>query len=321
MIRAPFYSTVNMGNLPTLYNKLNRCTIDSSWAKFTDTCTLVLPQETYLRDRLLNQVIREGDPVQVYLYYDFTDEVLEFRGFVRRVKADKVVTVECEDGMYLLKRHTPAPQSWEGTTLAEVVQAIVPEGVTYGGGPTVELPTFRVEHATAAEILTVLRKDYLVDFYFRNGVLYGSGQYSNDTAQTYPVQWEEDVVATTLDFAEPNDKPLLVKVIATQPSGGQLVATAGEEGGIVETTTVSGMSQATAQQLADDILKRERVVGYKGTLTIPGYPSLRHGDSVEVRDPAMPERAGTYYIDAVRKRFGTDGYWQTLTLGPKHTDA
>lgn len=66
-------------------------------------------------------------------------------------------------------------------------------------------------------------------------------------------------------------------------------------------------------------LNLNRVIyeGYKGSITVFGIPSVRHGDLITIIDKKFPERNGAYLCKQVEKRFGINGFRQEITLDMK----
>ena len=79
-----------------------------------DTATVVLPGAEYNKALEVEDRIRRGDHVQIWLGYAETGTALEFEGWVQRIGTDNgAVTIECEDDLF--KFRVPA-----GTDLEEL---------------------------------------------------------------------------------------------------------------------------------------------------------------------------------------------------------
>jgi hypothetical protein len=69
--------------------------------------------------------------------------------------------------------------------------------------------------------------------------------------------------------------------------------------------------------IADEEIERLRYEGYRGTFTTFGAPRIEHGDVIDLRSDAYPERDGRYLVRAVTTTFGVGGFRQEVTLDSK----
>jgi hypothetical protein len=74
----------------------------------------------------------------------------------------------------------------------------------------------------------------------------------------------------------------------------------------------------TVEQLkikAQAKLNRMYYEGFSGTFTVFGLPSVKHGDSVQLIDPILPEMNGTYMVKKVKKIMSVEkGFKQEITI-------
>jgi hypothetical protein len=98
---------ISIGSLVFTNNGVNSVEIDSTWKNLTDTCTITLAKRIYVnkdgKNVRLASVIRIGQKVLVKLGYNGNNKV-EFEGFVSGIRAKTPFEIDCQDGMWLLKR-------------------------------------------------------------------------------------------------------------------------------------------------------------------------------------------------------------------------
>lgn len=84
---------------------------------------------------------------------------------------------------------------------------------------------------------------------------------------------------------------------------------------VQENALEADMKQWGTRKLADYYYE-----GYRGSVTIFGYPYVRHGDQITIEDKNYPERTGTYMCNKVIYTSGTGiGLRQEVFLGEKIT--
>lgn len=91
---------------------------------------------------------------------------------------------------------------------------------------------------------------------------------------------------------------------------------AGESDGEQRTMYYYDYSLEDMKAIADSEIERLKYSGYRGQLTILG-DNFNHGDIVNLKDDAYPEREGRYLIKKVDTSFGLNGFRQTLHLDQK----
>ncbi|RYD57291.1 MAG: hypothetical protein EOP56_08250 [Sphingobacteriales bacterium] len=79
----------------------------------------------------------------------------------------------------------------------------------------------------------------------------------------------------------------------------------------------SGTSEEQMIASAKELLRQQCYTGFEGHFTTFGMPFVRHGDNVQLIDPSMPERNGSYKVKAVTYKGGTSGLRQEIHLDKK----
>lgn len=125
-------STYTSRNTTYILTFLNEIEINSSWQNLTDTCKIILPRKTYIKDDKGNRVnwfgkvfygndefgtstppiIQRGDKIKVELGYNYPtadkaeniDMNIVFDGYISKINPAMPIELECEDRMWQLKQ-------------------------------------------------------------------------------------------------------------------------------------------------------------------------------------------------------------------------
>lgn len=333
---------LTIGSLPPL-NFVHEISIESAWAKFTDTATITLPRKLKVSGgQPLPDLISVGDAVRIQYGYDGTLRT-EFTGYVSELKPGTPFQVKCEDQMWALKRQALPSKSWRTVSLLELLTYIRDQaGLRFDirelGGLTVG--KYLINQATGAQVFDDLKKRFGLNCFFRAGVLVAGQPYDQATATTYAYGFRQNIIDSDLAYTNAADVALHFRATSTQPNGQKIQVDAS---GVVKTKKVKGDATALVTALSGGLKKGElrtltgppglnaaqllawvgqeaarlRFDGYRGGLTSFGVPTAEHGDIAHITDPDYPEREGRYYIDSVTKTFGVNGSRRALKLGPR----
>jgi hypothetical protein len=340
---------IQIGSLPAL-NFVHELKIESTWQRFTDTCSITLPRNVQAIQagtvRQLPDLFSVGDPVQVSYGYDGNIRP-EFAGYVSAIKPGTPFVLECEDAMWLLKRRQLS-NSWRSVTLHQLLQYVLDaNGLSF---PILELGEltlgkYTINKATGAQIFDSLKSQFGIRCFFRNGTLVAGDPYQlHGNPTTHKLGFGQNIIDSDLTYTRAEDIALHFQGISYLKGGGKIVV---DEGGAVkqgkpkhkkgdpplpasqvvnsfshgtgELRTISavGLNEAQLRAFVASEAKRLRFDGYRGSVTSFGVPATEHGDIALITDPAYPERAGRYSIDKVVKTFGVGGSRRITTLGPK----
>ena len=333
---------LTIGTLPPI-DFVHEVSIESAWAKFTDTATITLPRKVkVVGSGQLPDLIAVGDAVTIQYGYDGTLRT-EFTGYVSELKPGTPFQIKCEDQMWALKRQALPSKSWRSLTLLQLLTYIRDEaGLSF---PIRELGAltvgkYLINQATGAQVFDDLKKRFGLNCFFRAGVLVAGQPYDKATAMTHHYAFRQNIIDSDLAYTNAADVALHFRATSTQPNGKKIQVDAS---GVVKTKKIKGDTRVLVTALSAGIAKGEmrtligapglsaaqllvwvnkeaarlRFDGYRGGLTSFGLPAAEHGDIAAIRDPDYPEREGPYYIDSVTKTFGVNGSRRQLKLGPK----
>jgi hypothetical protein len=334
--------TVFIGNLKE-FSKVHKVRVMSGWREITDTCRIWMPRNIRVKqdDSPLTQlpdVIKKGDPVMIVAGYKPNKRV-EFRGFVRLVKKNIPIEIECEDYGYLLTLDT-FNKSWKGVTLRQLVNEII-------AGPNLKAYTekgfdfdlevldqnlkdafdFTAKDATPLQILLKLREQFAITTYFKTSphllvkpTLVVGFSYTGILQLKKPIlRTGLNVIDWNLEYRLAEDVRLRLKGIINRKNGQKQVFEVGDPDGVVQTRNFDGsVTEAMARASLEKELTDKKYDGFYGTLSTFGKPYIRHSDTIVIDDPIYTQEKGRYRVEATEWVFTEEPrITRTLTMGEK----
>jgi len=289
--------------------------VDSTWEELADTATIELPN---LSDKL-EKGIEPGDRVVIkHLGYEGKPKQEEFRGYVKQLRPNVPLTLECEDETYQLRKKD-LENSWKKTTLAEVVDYIIQRtGIQLVSEvPNINLERFRLSDTNAAQALQKIKDELGLVAYFRGNELYVGLAY-NDRLNEVRYNFEKNVIQPDLEFKTEDDVKLKIVAKSILEDNSQFEVEVGDADGERRTIYKYNIKDKdTLKQIAQEELDKYKYTGYRGSLTGWLLPNARHGMIAVIQDPEYPSRAGRYVIDRVVTSFSESGGRRTVYPGVK----
>lgn len=310
-------SEIRIGNFIT--SQPVEVKITSTWRVVGDSCTISLPN---LKSLLKNQQFKRGDKVIVKLGYNDSLRT-EFQGFVKSVRPNTPLMLECED--YIYKCKEVMLESKSCSSLFEVLALIktkLPEIEIDKRVTDITFGSLRVD-CSAAVLLEKLVKDFGLAAFFKGKVLYVGLPMLDSPARVVKYQMGPkqvgNVVATKLEFRTADEVKLKVKAIGVTKASKTLIkqeTIIGDADGEQRTLYFWDVTnQEELAKLAKAELEKHKFDGYSGSLIGFGWPYVEHGDSATILDEDWPERSGSYYVDEVQSTFGRGGFRREVFLG------
>lgn len=300
-----------------MFFNVNNVAIDLSRGDQTGRATIILPKR-YNKSNI-QQAILEGNEVNIKLGYDGRLNS-EFSGYVSRIGCNVPVEIECEDKMYMLKRTPVKPISWKSIKLADVVKHIAPDAVIEVNDITLA-PYYIKGQITAAKVLENVKDQFGLDVYYRpDGKLYvGLAYNEKEAAKSNPILYKAglNVIDQDLKYQRAEGVRIRLRLISLLKSGKKLTYEAGDPDGEVRTIHEYNLLENEMKAMIDERLRLFKYDGLKGAFETFGEPFAAHSMIAKFNDDSQPEYNGSYLIDAVKTRFGVNGYRREITLGKK----
>lgn len=290
--------------------------IETGWKFLTSHAEITLPRNVAWFDRYrVQEIFKRGTRVIIELGYDGI-LTREFEGYITQVSADIPIRIKCEDEMWKLKQ-MPVNYSSASVTLQKLLADICP-GYSIDALEGVQLGAVRLTQTTVAAVLEKIQSEYGLYSYMK-GLQLVCGKYYADDSDVKPVDINlERIPSNDLNYRDPGYAHLKIRGKGASIKGTKLEYEFGEGGGdvmVMEYKTAQVMAELM-RRVKEDYDKARRG-GFDGTITAFGWPRVQHGWKADLTSVIYPDRNGTYYIDAVTKTFGPDGYRQEISLGGK----
>ena len=295
----------------------------------TDTCSIKMPVK-YQSDQL-NEVIKIGDKVKVWLAYDFEHDVkndndrtfplfrtaADFSGYVSAKQPGYPFELICQDEMWMLKKKRVASKTFIKTPLKSILQYLVPDAII--DVPQITPGQFIVDgNKTISKHLESIKKTFGFDIYFRNDSLFVGLPYTDKSTYNKSVTYhlQKNVVNNSLRFVSKDDIIMRIKAVTTLPDGSKKEYIIGDDAGKTENMNIADISLDALKILADEKLNNSKHDGLKGNITAFGLPYLETGWTVKIKDDWWGLE-GSYFADAVTMVSGINGFRIITTLGRK----
>jgi len=300
---------------PNEFKQVTDIKIKSSYESLTDSAVITIPRKISFGESPVardSPIFKVGDPVRIFLGYDGDNKLL-FTGFATGIKPGPPIEITCEDEMYMLKKQVVS-KSWPKPVslpdfLKEIITGydVVAENVNLG--------KIRMD-ATPAAKLNEFSQTHSIKSFIRNGTLYSGRAYWKELQNPkIPVfQFQNNIITHDLQWQNKSDVHIQVKAVSTLRNNKKIVEVVGDAGGTLRTLNYYDLDSDQLKNNAQRDLDRFKFTGFKGSFTTFGEQVVLHGDKVNLIDPVIRERSGTYIAKSIERTFGSSGYRQKIGL-------
>lgn len=301
MFRISYNITIGKYRYPQVAGVVTERSMDS----LTATCDITLPKRISFNGTEASQLIQKDDPVTVEAGYDDNNNVL-FTGYVRSVKTGVPLVVHCEDEMYKIKQVTVKTRTYPSLTLKALLDEYLPLSIDYEIND-VNLGEFRVSgDPSLAKVLDTIKSEYALNFFFRNGNLYGTLPgtmlLQQSISRMKVIDFSKYIKEDRLVYEPVDDVKLIIKVKTILPDNTKLEVQEPEDATDGEVHTFLALDKTTEQELrayAKELLLKYKPGDLKGNIVLYGRPYIEVGDFIKLLDSENENRNGK--ICEVRK--------------------
>lgn len=312
--------TINTQDGKTIsYAVVSDVVVDSSIRQLTDTAIVTVPRKLAHKGKDITQYVKAGDEITIELGYDDRLKTV-FKGFLKRIKTGVPVVLECENEAYALKTIKVAPMVYPALKLGDFVNEYITDyDVKLADANLGEVKIDSEVSFTRA--LDYISQNYPLRFYFRDGIFHAGlpSLLMVDDMATVKFKTGENYVNDSLQLITAEDNPVQIIAKNILPDNTPIER---KEPGSAENAEVRTYYVPEAktvddlQAFAQEKLKTFNLDRMEGTLTAFGEPYVRKGDVVHLFDEDSTERDDKQFLaEAVRYRFGRNGYRQEIKLG------
>ena len=309
-----------------IFNYVHELTIDQSWKEQTSRAEIWLPKKINMRTQNLTKIIKLGMPIKIEMGYAGYPVQTEFTGYITDLLPKMPFGFKCEDEMWDLKQNT---LNFDMGIAPMKLSAFIKRFCTGKSGKDYsktaviphdfDIPFIPyVYNASSAQLLKGL-EEYGVKCFFQDGVLHAGFAYPDNPAvvnYNYGDANKANMIDIALEYRSASAYKVKIKAISYLPGGQSLTYETGSPGGSTVTVDYYNLDETALKKVAEDLLPRIQMDGWKGSFETFGLPYAKHGNIANITSDEMPELIGQYYIDKTRTTFGVSkGFKRHLYLG------
>jgi hypothetical protein len=311
------------------FNAINNIEITRSIEELTSTAIIKMPSKFYIKEdgqlKYTEQVIKKYQPVKIVLGYKGKPEVVEFNGFVDKVKYSIPMEIHCEDAMQLLKRKDFIFNESKPNLRDILLQIVKDTPIKLAAKMSdMKLDKWVFKEGNAAQALAKLKQDLpMYHFYInQNGELYAGLKHLNKVLESVTYDLNYSLVENNLEFKDGSERKVRVIYKSTTKDNKPIKVEFGEQGGEkVEVNNATITNKEKLAELAQIHLKNLKADGFEGDLTSFLLPYAEPGMAAQLIDTKHPNREGRYLIKKVVTTYGTKGARRKVSLGNRLTIA
>ena len=284
--------------------------------QLTDTCKITLPKRLKW-DGEADVPVRRGDRVKVWLGYN-DDLQLAFTGYIRDVGFKTPIVLTCEDEMFKLKQMPTVKKAYKNVTIEELLKD---QGLTYPINVMGEqsLGQYRVTADTVASLLGHLKENGIRSFFrYENGepVLYCGVLFEKDDSPTQIFATGMNIISDqSLEQQQAENIRLRIKALSLMPNNKKIKVEVGDADGEHRTLHTYNKTESELKAWAEQEIKRLKRDGLKGSFTTFGAKIVDKLTAIGIKIDG--EKKGVYQVSKNVIKYGTSGYRQEITLGPR----
>ena len=299
------------------FEKITSCEIERDADALTATCKLTLPRKVKWEGQTSNP-IRRGDKIKVWLGYDDNLE-LAFVGYVLRKGFKTPIEIFCEDEMFMLKQKPCVKKAYKSVDIQTLLSD---QNLGYDIKALGEqsIGQYRTNFETVAELLAHLKENSIRTFFrFEDGkpVLYCGVLFDHGTELRQVFETGVNIISdSSLDEQKAEDVKIKLKVVSLQPDNKKKIKVeVGDADGERRTLPCYGKTEAEAKAWGEQELERLKRDGLTGSFQTFGHMLLDRLDIIGIKIDG--ERKGKYQIQKNTITYGSSGFRQDITLGPR----
>jgi len=301
------------------FDKVNKVTVTRSFDKQTQTASVMLPRNVKYNKKNIyegeNAIMRRGDKIKIIAAYHPNETVI-FTGYIAKINNNVPIELLCEDEMFLLKQAISPNLSFLSVDLNTFIGKMLTNiKVPYKVDLTAQLGKIKLQEASVGKVLQVLRDQYGLFSFFKNGVLRVGLPFYKEEAMKAVFLFEMMVKeGMQLTYLKKDDVKVQVKGILIKNNAREEFIY-GDPSGDIRTVFQLGGTKADLDLKCNSFLEQANYTGYYGSFKTFLEPLVVPGDYAVIDSWKYPERKGKYLIKSVTTEVSTsEGGKQTIEL-------
>jgi hypothetical protein len=301
------------------FASVSKVSVSRSYDKQTQTASVTLPRNVNYNKKNIyegaNAIMRRGDKIKIIAAY-FPNETVIFTGYISKINNNVPVELLCEDEMFLLKQAISPNLSFKSVDLNTFIGKMLTNiNVPYKVDLTAQLGQIRLQEVSIGKVLQVLRDQYGLFSFFKNGVLRVGLPFYKEEAMKAVFLFEKMIKeGMSLTYLKKDDVKVQIKGILIKNNQREEFIY-GDPSGDIRTVFQLGGTKADLDAKCNSFLEQANYTGYYGSFKTFLEPLVVPGDYAVVDSWKYPERKGKYLIKSVTTEVSvTDGGKQTIEL-------
>jgi len=301
------------------FASVSKVSVSRSYDKQTQTASVTLPRNVNYNKKNIyegaNAIMRRGDKIKIIAAY-FPNETIIFTGYISKINNNVPVEILCEDEMFLLKQAISPNLSFKSVDLNTFIGKMLTNiNVPYKVDLTAQLGQIRLQEVSIGKVLQVLRDQYGLFSFFKNGVLRVGLPFYKEEAMQAVFLFEKMIKeGMSLTYLKKDDVKVQIKGILIKNNAREEFIY-GDPSGDIRTVFQLGGTKANLDAKCNSFLEQANYTGYYGSFKTFLEPLVVPGDYAVVDSWKYPERKGKYLIKSVTTEVSvTDGGKQTIEL-------
>lgn len=307
--------------------------INSARKDITETAEIRFPQKIYLQNKRVTDYIQVNDGVEIYLGYKKYALSLEFSGFVKSITPGTETVVKCENIAFKFKKLPIEKKTFKNVKLSELLEFYYSDPINLVDA---DIGTWIInKNVTFIKLLDELKKKFSFYAYFQKDQLFVNYDLIKEAERTIIADVRQNVELNGIKIKalEKTNYSPFVHGISEQTDGstvekyalyndlGDIITQDNRPEGTENLFQIPGISESALEDLIKTRLENLYQTGGSGTVKTFGYPSVIHGDKVEIRNSKILDENGIYQITGIKKTFRvSDGFKQLISVGQKLSD-
>ncbi len=301
------------------FASVSKVSVSRSYDKQTQTASVTLPRNVNYNKKNIyegeNALMRRGDKIKITAAY-FPNETVIFTGYISKINNNVPVELLCEDEMFLLKQAISPNLSFKSVDLNTFIGKMLTNiNVPYKVDLTAQLGQIRLQEVSIGKVLQVLRDQYGLFSFFKNGVLRVGLPFYKEEAMKAVFLFEKMIKeGMSLTYLKKDDVKVQIKgILIINNQREEFIY--GDPSGDIRTVFQLGGTKADLDAKCNSFLEQANYTGYYGSFKTFLEPLVVPGDYAVVDSWKYPERKGKYLIKSVTTEVSvTDGGKQTIEL-------
>ncbi len=284
----------------------------------TDTAVVTLPRKLTWD---IKKEIKRGDKIGIK--FGYTHPCTVFVGYVKKVNTGLPLVIEAEDEMWKLKQQVVKPQRFDSLSMKQFCDNFLADYECvvndFNFGEVIVS-----NETTVAGLLNYFKKNYPVNFFFKDGTFYGtltgSQLLNNAKSNIIKIKYGINIVKENLKYLNKDDISLQIvaKVILKDNTKLEVKVPKSIDGA----TDVRTFFVPTAKAVKDlEAFAEQKIQEYteahvEGSVTLFGEPFVQKGDYLHYyNDVCSDLNDKIFFIESVNYTCGKGGIRQRCNLG------